>query len=157
MVGRCLGDDIDRAADGVAAIKRPCGPRRTSIRSMSFIAPNEPTSGHNRHHRQRPHRAFRARIERAGADAANIKLRADRAKAAEIEIGHFGGDVVDADNAGLGDLFAADRGDRDRNGLRAFLAALRGDDDVGNARRGFGGLRLGGIRFVSAAWALAPA
>ncbi len=134
IAGRCLGDHVDRAADGVAAIER-------ALRTLQHFDAFDILE-HAQHAAgaaqvafidEHADRRFRTRIELARTDAADVKLRTAGAETAGVEAGDARRDVADVEHAGGPQRLAVERGDRGRNILKAFRTALRGNDDVGRA------------------------
>jgi hypothetical protein len=138
---RPLGDDVDGAADRVAAIERALRPAQDldpvdeqgSLRGLAVRSGVEAV-----------------RIDRdAGVGAQHIGQAADAAQAhpvgagVERQAGRKGGEVLDRADAHDVPRRVGEGRNRDRNFLKAFLALLRGDhqffDDIGAGR-----LRMGG-------------
>ena len=143
-----LGDDVDRAAGGVAAVER-------ALRSLDHFDALEVVEEARGRARAADidaveierDRRVRQRVAVEIADAAQIEQRVRARRGRDLERRDDRGQLGRARDAGAGERIARDGADRDRGALEIFRAALRGDDDV--LQPGFGGgarLRLGGGR-----------
>ncbi|MNE07107.1 hypothetical protein D3C80_997140 [compost metagenome] len=135
--GRGVGDDVDGAAGGVAAIEG-------ALRAAQHLHAGDVEQGALCGHRIGVGDFIDIDADGRGvvrgvfarADAADAELRLAAAElAVDLHVGHGVFQVVDDRDALFIQLFAADDAERDAYVLAGLLTALGGDDDFANRRR----------------------
>jgi len=143
--GGGVGDDVHRAAGGVAAVQRALrAAQHLDARDVEHRALGGDRVGVGHFvDIDADRRGVVARVF-AGADAADAELRLAAAElAVDLHVGHDVLDVVDDVDALFLQRLAADHAERDAHVLAGLRAALGGDDDVFE----HGGVGRGGGRF----------
>jgi hypothetical protein len=143
LVGRLGGDQVDRTAGGIAAVKR-------ALRPAQHFDPFEIEHRAELGLGQADHRAIdveRNRWVNAGqrarqADTANEQL-GEVEIVAEADAGHQVLQPFDPDRVAFGQLLFADGRHRQRNIGKRLFALLRGDDDLIGVRGRVGSTILG--------------
>ena len=145
IIAGLAGDDVDRAAQRILAIKRPLRPAQhldpldieQRVVEIGGVGPIDAVDeeAHARLHR----------LHQRDADAADRHEGASRTIAGDIEAGRQSSGFTDTVDILPCKGVAADRGHRDRHVQQRFLSLARGDDDIGIAicRGGWRALRLG--------------